>query len=201
LWPSLYATTIEWLSSREDDRPVRVVPVRDLFEGGESVEFMGQVYDESLNPVSNATVEVTVTDTGGTAYPYVMQPFGNGRYSLDAGTFPEGTYRFEAHASVDERVLGSDDGAFAVGSLTLEYKETRANAALMRQIAQRSGGSFIDPGQIETFTQGLAARGAFAPVIVEREEEVELRRRYIFLALVIGLLTVEWLVRKRSGMV
>ena len=201
LWPSLYANTIEWLSSREDDRPVRVVPVRDLFEGGESVEFMGQVYDESLNPVSNATLEVTVTDTGGTEYPYVMQPVGNGRYTLEAGTFPEGTYRFEADASVDERKLGSDDGAFAVGSLTLEYKETRANAALMRQIAQRSGGSFIDPGQIEAFTQGLGAGGAFAPVIIEREEEIELRRRYIFLALVIGLLTIEWLVRKRSGMV
>lgn len=201
LWPALFSNTLEWLSAREEDQPVRVDPVRDLFGGGETVEFTGQVYDESLNPVSDATVEVSVTSPDGTDYPYVMEPIGNGRYTLDAGTFPEGTYSFEAQAQRDERVIGSDRGAFAVGALTLEFKETRANAALMRQIAQRSGGSLLEPDQMETFTSGLSASGAFAPVIVESEEEIELRRRYIFLAIVIGLLTLEWFMRKRSGMV
>ncbi len=201
LWSTLFANTLEWLSAREGDQLVRVVPVRDLFGGGESAELLGQVYDETLNPVSNAAVEVNVTDVRGATYPYVMNPIGNGRYTLDAGTFPEGTYRFEARARLNDDLLGTDEGAFAVGALTLEFKETRANAALMRQIAQRSGGSFIDPDRMENFSNRLASRGAFAPVIVEREEEVELRRRYVFLAIVIGLLTIEWFLRKRSGMV
>ncbi len=201
LWPTLFANTLEWLSAREEDQPVRVVPVRDLFGGGEMVELTGQVYDESLNPLSDATVEVQVTSPDGTVFPYVMQPIGNGRYTLDAGTFPEGTYRFEAQAQRNESMIGDDEGSFAVGALTLEFKETRANAALMRQIAQRSGGDLIDPDHMETFTSGLAASGAFAPVVVEAEREIELRRRYIFLAMVIGLLATEWFIRKRSGMV
>lgn len=201
LWPALFANTLEWLSAREDDQPVRVVPVRDLFGGGESVELLGQVYDETLNPVSNAAVEVRVTDADGVAYPYVMNPVGNGRYALEAGTFPEGTYHFEAQATRNDEVIGTDEGEFAVGALTLEFKETRANAALMRQIAQRSGGRFIEPEEMESLSNRLRSRGAFAPVIVEREEEIELRRRYLFLALVIGLLTMEWFLRKRSGMV
>lgn len=200
LWPNLFANTLEWLSAREDDQPVRVVPVRNLFEGGEPVELLGQVYDESLNPVSDAAVEVNVTDSDGVTYPYVMQPAGNGRYTLDAGTFPEGTYTYDASASAGERDIGTDEGAFAVGSLTLEFKDTRANAPLMRQIAQRSGGRSIDPGAPDAATNRLSQE-AFAPVIVEREQEIELRRRYAFLAIVIGLLTVEWFFRKRSGMV
>lgn len=200
LWSTLFSNTMEWLSAREEDQPVRVVPVRDLFGGGEIVELTGQVYDESLNPVSDATVAVSVTSPDGTVRPYVMQPIGNGRYTLDAGTFPEGTYSFEAEAQREDRSIGQDEGSFAVGALTLEFKETRANAALMRQIAQRSGGNLIDPDKMETFTSGLAASGAFAPVVVETEREIELRRRYIFLAIVIVLLSTEWFIRKRSGM-
>lgn len=200
-WPVLFSNTLEWLSAREEDQPVRVVPVRDLFGGGEVVEFTGQVYDESLNPISDATVEVDVSSSVGTVYPYVMQPIGNGRYTLNAGTFPEGTYNFEARALRGESTVGDDQGSFAVGALTLEFKETRANAELMRQIAQRSGGELIDPGQMQTFSSALEASGAFAPVIVETESEIDLRRRYIFLAIIIALLATEWFIRKRSGMV
>ena len=200
LWPTLFSNALEWLSAREDDQPVRVVPVRDLFAGGEDIEFAGQVYDESLNPISDATVELNISAQDGTVYPFVMQPIGNGRYTLDAGTFPEGTYTYEAVAQANDTDIGGDSGSFAVGSLTLEYKETRANAPLMRQIAQRSGGELIDPDRMEVFTSGLGATGAFAPVIVETEREIELRRRYIFLAIVVALLTIEWFIRKRSGM-
>ncbi|MEX1055962.1 MAG: hypothetical protein WED81_08015, partial [Rhodothermales bacterium] len=93
-WPSLFTNTVQWLTAREDDRPVRVVPVRDLFDGGEPVQLTGQVYDESLIPVSDASVEVEVHAPDGTVTPYTMNPIGNGRYTLDAGTFPEGTYTY-----------------------------------------------------------------------------------------------------------
>ncbi|MEX0746915.1 MAG: hypothetical protein WD275_02870, partial [Rhodothermales bacterium] len=201
-WPSLFTNTVQWLTAREDDRPVRVVPVRDLFDGGEPVQLTGQVYDESLIPVSDASVEVEVHAPDGTVSPYTMNPIGNGRYTLDAGTFPEGTYTYEATARREDAVLGSDEGAFAVGALTLEFKETSANASLMRQIANRSGGQFLDDVSMDAFGDELStAAGAFAPVVIEQEREIELRRRYIFLAIIIVLLATEWFVRKRSGMV
>lgn len=201
LWPSLFSNTVQWLTARSDDRPVRVVPVRDLFGGDEGVQLSGQVYDESLNPVNRASVEVRITAPDGTVSPYVMHPIGNGRYTLDAGTFPEGTYRYHASATLEGQELGTDDGTFAVGTLTLEFKETRANAPLMRQIAQRSGGGFLEDGRAETFTDRLSASGVFSSAFVEHESEMELRRRYIFLALIIFFLAAEWFVRKRSGMV
>jgi len=201
-WPSIFSNTVQWLTAREDDRPVRVVPVRDLFDGGEPVQLTGQVYDESLVPVSDASMEVEIHAPDGTVTPYTMNPIGNGRYTLDAGTFPEGTYRYEATARREDVELGSDEGVFAVGALTLEFKETSANAPLMRQIASRSGGRFLDDLSMGDFERDLtAAAGAFAPVVVEQEREIELRRRYIFLAIIIALLGAEWFVRKRSGMV
>lgn len=201
LWPSLFSNVVEWLTAREDDRPVRVEPTRDLFGGGENVELAGQVYDESLNPISDATVEVQIRAPDGTVSPYVMNAIGNGRYTLDAGSLPEGTYSYEASATEEELELGGDEGSFAVGGLTLEFKETSADATLMRQIAQRSGGIFLEDGSVDPFGSTLNASGALAPVTVEEASELELRRQYVFLALIVVLLSIEWFIRKRSGMV
>lgn len=200
-WPALFSNLVQWLTTPEDDRRVRVVPVQDVFGGGEAIEFSGQVYDESLNPIGDASVTLEVTAPDGTRYPYTMDPVGNGRYVLDIGTFPEGTYSYTASGERNDIVMGADNGSFAVGALTLEFKETRANAALLRQIAQRSGGSFFTPDELGSLPAALSASGTFAPVRFEEAREQELWRLPAFFLLVVLLLTTEWVLRKRSGMV
>lgn len=200
-WPGLLTNLVQWLTTRVDDRLVRVRPVRDTFGGGEPVQLTGQVYDESLNPVDDASVEVQMTTPEGTRYPYTMEAVGSGRYVLDVGTLPEGAYTFEATAQRGDVTVGADEGAFAVGRLTLEYKETRADAALMRQIAARSGGTAYAPSSVEALAPQLQASAAFVPLTLEQERETDLRRLYVFLAVVLACLTLEWFLRKRAGMV
>lgn len=200
-WTEMFSNTVQWLTTKEDDRPVRVAPLEDLFSGGEPVLFDGQVYDESLNPVDDASIEIVVTQSDSIRYPYSMEPAGNGQYTLNIGALPEGTYRYRASAQQNGVVLGTDAGTFAVGSLTLEFKETRADGQLMRQIAQRSGGQTFAPGQSGEVTQHLQSSERFVPVVFEERVETELWQRYIFFLVILLLLTIEWLVRKRSGMV
>ena len=200
-WPALFSNLTQWLTTPEDDRRVRVEPVQELFSGSEAITFTGQVYDESLNPVSDARLDVTVTAPDGTTYPYTMEPLGNGRYVLDVGTLPEGTYAYRAGAERAGVALGDDNGSFAVGALTIEFRETRANAALLRQIAQRSGGAFLTPDRLDALPAALAAGGGFTPTFVESTRETELWTLPFFIAVVVILLTAEWVLRKRSGMV
>ena len=200
-WPALFDNLTQWLTTPEDDRRVRVVPVQEIFGGGEAIQFTGQVYDESLNPVGDASVTMEVTAPDGARYPYTMEAVGNGRYVLDVGTLPEGTYSYEASGTRNDVTLGTDNGSFAVGALTLEFKETRANAALLRQIAQRSGGQFFTPTALGTLPGALASDGTFTPVRFEEARETELWHLPIFFIIVVLLLTTEWVLRKRSGMV
>ena len=200
-WPALFDNLTQWLTTPEDDRRVRVVPVQEVFGGSEAIQFTGQVYDESLNPVGDASVTMEVTAPDGARYPYTMNPVGNGRYVLDVGSLPEGTYSYEASGTRNDVTLGTDNGSFAVGALTLEFKETRANAALLRQIAQRSGGQFFTPNALGTLPGALSSDGTFTPVRFEEARETELWHLPLFFIIVVLLLTTEWVLRKRSGMV
>ena len=196
-----FSNVIQWLTALEDDRPVRIYPVRDVFGGGESVQFSGQVYDESLNPVPDASVEIRLISPDGVEFPYLMHAIGSGRYTFDAGALPEGTYAWTAKAQRGEEVLGSDRGVFVVGSLTLEYREPGADATLMRQIAQRSGGVLLDQSRPASFIEALSAYLEGASDTISQTTEEDLRKHPVFLLLIIALLTTEWFFRKRNGMV
>ena len=200
LWPGLLSNLVRWSAARDDDRPVRIQPVASTFGGGETVSFTGQVYDESQSPVSDAAVEVTVTAPDSAQYPYTMDPVGNGQYELDIGTLPEGTYTYAATASRGGTTLGRDQGRFSVGALTLEYRETTANPALMRQIAERSGGTAHTPPTIDALLQDVQQAATFRPTVTEETTEAELWHASLFLAAILGLLAAEWALRKRLGL-
>jgi hypothetical protein len=200
LWPTLFSNLVRWLAAREADQPVRVRPVESTFGGGERVEFSGQVYDESSTPVNNASVEITVTAPDGTQYPYTMEPVGNGQYELDVGVLPEGTYAYTATASRQGASLGQDQGQFSVGALTMEYRETTADRALMEQIAQRSGGTAHTPSTLDALLQSVTQAASFQPQVVEESAETELWHAWMFLAVILLLLAAEWTLRKRYGL-
>lgn len=200
-YPGLLANLTRWLTAREDQRPVRVRPTHDLFAEDEAVAFSGQVYDESLEPVSDAAVVVDLRAPDGTTAPYPMRALGHGRYALEAGPLPAGDYTFSATAERAGHALGEDRGAFAVGALALEARDTRADPALMRQIARRSGGEVVEVDEIPAFLARLEASGRLAPRLLEEERETELWHVPWLLGLAVALLAAEWVLRKRSGMV
>ena len=201
VWPGVLSNLVRWVAAREDNRPVRVDPVQDVFAGGERVELTGQVYDESLEPVSDATVDVTVRAEDGTEYDLSMDPRGNGQYGLDAGVLPEGTYAFEATGRRDGSTLGTDQGRFSVGELTVEYRETRADAALMRQLAERSGGQAFTADAIDGVPAAVQEASGFRTSTFEAEREFELWRLWGFLVAILVCLAGEWTLRKRFGLV
>jgi hypothetical protein len=201
VWPDLMLNVLQWITTEEDDRPVRVNPARDMFDGSEPVQFSGQVYDESLNPVDGAAVDLEVVAGDGTRFDYTLEPIGNGRYMKDLGSLPEGSYSYSATATRDGATVGSDRGEFGVGALGIEYRETRADIALMGQIARRSGGHRVELASVEGLFQRLSDDGQLSESIVQTERDEDLRHWFVFLALIVFLLTTEWILRKRSGMV
>jgi hypothetical protein len=161
----------------------------------------GQVYDEALRPLSDAAVSIQLTSPEGQLFPYEMQARGNGRYVLDTGVLPAGTYQYEAVAQRDEQVLGTDSGVFSIGQRSLEFRRTRADVDLMGQIASRSGGVMVQANDPEGLEAAIRNSVAYTPRTEIQSEEFRLWQRLPSLFLVLTLLSLEWFFRKRWGLV
>ncbi len=200
IWTQLAENLIQWLTTPDDQRTVRVEPMQTAFDGSEPILFSGQVYDESLNPVSDAIVTIEVTASDGTTYPYTMTNLGSGRFSLRIDTLPEDAYSFTAQASRMNASLGVDTGTFTVGSINIEYLTTSSNPTLLRQIAHQSGGLFFIDSTLHTLADHLASDSSFTPIIRTQILEQDLKRTLWILAVVVLLLGLEWILRKRNGL-
>lgn len=199
LLATFLGNSIRWLTTRDDNRLVRVTPTKEAFTQGEPVEFVGQVYDASANPIENAQVRVTATSET-KEYETLLQSFGNGRYEGSLEGLAEGDYTFKGVAEDEGQSIGADKGRFSVGELDLEFQDTRMNVSLLRQLAYRSGGTYRNPSEVGEIGNLLATQASFAPKEVQEAREIELWNWKYVLALVILLFVIEWFIRKRSGM-
>lgn len=197
--PLLISNAVRWLTTKEDDKRVRVVPVKETFTTAEPVEFTGQVYDDELRPVDNAQVIVKLQH-GKEQTEIALNAVGNGMYegSLDAPG--EGEYTFTGNASRDGRSFGEDKGKFTVGQMNVEFLETKMNKQLLEQIAYRTGAKYYDARDAENLGRDLAADVHFTPKELTQASEIELWNWKYLAAMVILLFAVEWFMRKRSGM-
>jgi hypothetical protein len=191
---------VRWLCSGEESRPVRVDLATTTPYQGEPVRFFGQVYDAALRPVDNARVRVVVRGNAG-ELALDLRSTGNGRYEGSLDGPPAGSFTYSAEAEADGIRYGEDHGTFVVGGVSLELQDTRMDEQTLREIAAVTGGASATLDGADSLLQRLRA----APVMSERQEEtvetVEFRHWPFSLAVLVLLLSAEWVLRKRYGMV
>ncbi len=198
---SLFMTNaVRWLTTDENEKHVKIVPVKDAFITAEPAKFTAQVYNDQLRPVDNAEMVVEVS-RGTEKTPLVMTPVGNGRYEGSLGGLPEGDYAFSGKAALNGIVLGEDRGHFSIGQLNAEFLETRLNKPLLEQIAYRTGAKYYPVQKAEFLLTDLQSSLRPVPKDLIHSSEIEMWNWKYFAGIIILLFATEWLFRKRSGMI
>jgi hypothetical protein len=174
--------------------------VKPLFGGDERVLFRGNAYDESYNPLGGVDIKLGVTDAAGRTTDYFLRETAPGVYGEELTNLPEGTYRYTATGRKDGREIGTDRGEFSVGSSALEYIRLQADAELLRQLATRTEGTFRTARNLPQLAQDILAAPTVKPLVTERRTTAPLHRLLLPLLLVLALLSTEWVLRKRNGL-
>ncbi len=187
--------TIRWLVSQEDSKPVRIAANKEVYRSGEKVKFTAQVYFEDFQPVDGAEVVVQVRDVNET-FELSLKGIGGGRYEGSLEVLQGGDYEFTGSAHLQGRVLGRDQGKFSVEEFNLEFQDTRMNEELLRRIAEESGGAYFTPEEVSRLSERLQFNEKF--VVIKNEWEIWNKTPLLITCIL--LLSAEWLIRKRKGM-
>lgn len=194
-YTSFLKNTIRWLTSNEDSKLVRIAASKEIYRSGEAVKFSGQVYYEDYEPVDGADVVVQITGSGA-PQELTLSGIGQGRYEGVLQVLTGGDYEFRGTAHQEGRVLGRDAGKFSVEQFNLEFQNTRMNEELLQKLARESGGTYFDTSNFEQLRDKLQFENQY----VVLKSEWEIWNRWVTLAVCIFLLSAEWFIRKRKGM-
>jgi uncharacterized membrane protein len=147
------------------------------------------------SPAPNIDVEVGVADAESSDKPLrtLRATTGaDGEAQVDVGALPPGAYRLTGRATIEGRVVTQEE-TFVVRAGGPELDDVAARDRVLRELAQASGGDY----RFEALPN-ISIRPS-REVRVGRQRAVELWSRPLLLLLGVGLLTLEWALRRRSG--
>lgn len=199
LFDRFIINSTRWLNAPEDNKRVKIYTLKKFYSGGEPIEFAAQVYDESFNSVNNAEVKVEINgkDFKNTL---TLNSVGNGLYEGSISLNKNGDYTFNGSANLDGQTIGSDNGNFNIGDIDIELTDSRMNYELLNNLANQTHGKYFSPEDINSLIQQINELNLKSSKEKLLTSEIRLWSDEWLLIIVIMLFSVEWFIRKRSGM-
>ena len=187
---------VQYLAVKDDKSLFRVNAKND-FPENEPIIFDAELYNASYEAITDKEIKMVIKNEEGMEFPYTFSPQG-GRYKLNAGNLPVGNYKYTATVVSEGKNL-IESGEFSVSALQVELTNTVADHKLLFQFAKDNGGEMVSPREVSKLAELIKAREDIAAISYENKELNDLINFRWILFLLIGLLSLEWLLRKRAG--
>jgi uncharacterized membrane protein len=155
--------------------------------------------NRAFEPLRDASVAIRVTAPDGRIDTVPATVSDGGEDGIHVARYrPEqvGVHRVVVDVTRPGSPAVSASSSMLVGGADPEMTDPRLNVRVLQRLAAASGGRTIDPGQIGTLAADLRAALPAAALLVRRD----LWHNGWSFAIVVALLTVEWLFRRRWGM-
>ena len=191
---------MKWLSVTEKNKRFIVKTVEKEYAQGETIEFIGELYDRAYTPIDNAEINVKIPLGSSDYSDLLLHSLGNGRYAGSIEGLEVGDYIFSAKATKDDRALGKTNGYFSIEAVSPEAYNINMNARLLREIATRSGGKFYTAEQVDEVIEDIMKDAHFKPYSITITNDINLWNKIQLLILAIVCFALEWFFRKRNGL-
>jgi hypothetical protein len=183
--------------SLEGRRRGNVQTDRDLYEIGDKVTITAQLQDTSYQPLTNEKVEATLQVEGEAPSTVQLLLLPNQPGSYEAAFIPRKTGQHTLRVRIPG--AASEDGTietpFQVELPSVETSQVWLNEPLLKDLADLSGGKYFTISQV----------GDLAAAVPDKSQTVEIRSqpnplwdKDWLLYTLVGLLAVEWAVRKKN---
>ncbi len=192
----LFTKVMQYLIVHENKSHFRILS-KNSFPENEPITFDAEVTNENYEMINSPDINITITNNEKKTFPFTFSKTEKA-YTLNAGYFPSGNYRYKATVKAGERVYSSE-GQFSVSALQVEQNETVADHQLLYALAHKTGGEMYYPDQLDALAKALDQRDDIKTVSYSHYQLQDLiNLKWVFFLLLL-LLSTEWFLRKRSG--
>jgi hypothetical protein len=188
---------VRWLALPAPDPVAVVVPAASA--PGDLVRLRVTARTAAFEPRTRAAVEVRVSGPAGDLARIPAVPDQDASPGVFVAQFrppAAGVYRVAADVQDGDGRAASAATSMLVGGADPEMTDPRLNSEVLQRLAGSSGGRVIDPGEIAALAGRLQASVPAATILVRRD----LWHNAWSFALLVALLSAEWVLRRRWGM-
>jgi hypothetical protein len=199
----LIRQAVRWLAQEPAFEQVQLGPVT-AGQPGEKITFKLKVLNDDFTPARQASVQLRVFSAEGepTLVP-VTADREEGEYSGEFTPIKEGTYRVEAEASLGGKTLGKDRSSFTTQFSYGETDDGLPRLDLLKQIAESSKGEYfsINDWNDKSLAKIAARLESIAPSEIVEQRQTRLWNNLWPFAIILLLLSVEWWMRRKWGLI
>lgn len=189
-----------FLGAQADGRRFRLVS-EPRYRYGEPVTLEAELYDNNGELTQQPAATLSFRPLDGhrdeVAQPF-MRSSSRRTYQVNLGVLPAGTYRYRATTAYDGEALATE-GTFYVEDFDMEAVTLMADHALLRTLAHTTGGAVVAPDSLSLLPALLRQRDDIKTLISSHMRYDELLQLPWLLALLLLLLSAEWVTRKYNG--
>lgn len=196
LLPSILGKAIQYLASKNDKRQLKAKPEKTNFYTSEPIKIDLFTFNELNERIGNVPVDVAVTSGNGKTNQFQITS-SNNKSTFPLNYMPEGRYKYSATATIAKK-KHIVYGGFNVMKKQLESLELQADFKRLNKIAANNNGYFADISNLQSIITEIKKR-SYAKKIHSHEEYQPLRNSWIYLLMIIALLSTEWAIRKAKG--
>jgi hypothetical protein len=204
VYDELMTRLLDVLTRGEESGRFVLVARKNVFDAGESPQLYAEVFNEKLQPITGVPVflEISRVDSAGAETPLDRVPMRREsadatRLSATVEPLPTGHYSVRGSAELPDRVMQSKPLELRVSATSVEFRRTPQDRGALERVARRTGGAYMTPDDAGTLKDRVELSPRRVPVV----SESVLRASAPFFLVVLALLSVEWLLRKRAGMI
>jgi uncharacterized membrane protein len=199
---------VRWIASNSaltGSKRVKLMADKSHYNQGDAARLTVELSDEQGRPVSNADPRLDVIQTGEVRSNVSLTPDPKvpGRFLGQFAADGAGRYSLRVRGSEVEQLLAAEryvdpvqiEIAFEPG-LDREIIDPRSDRPLLEQLAEQTGGLVLEPTALSELSRALSLE----PRTVETSQRAPLWDRWWCLWVILGSLTLEWIIRKRVGL-
>jgi uncharacterized membrane protein len=194
---------VRWLAQEPAFEQVQLYPIPTP-QPAEKVMIKLKVLNDDYTPARQASIQLRVFSPEGEPTLVSTGPDAEeGEYSGEFIPTKEGTYRVEGEASAGAKTLGRDRTSFTAAFSYGETDDGLPRLDLLKKIAESSKGEYlsINDWNEKSFDKIAAKLEAIAPSEIVEQRQTRLWSNLWPFGVILVLLSVEWWMRRKWGLI